>query len=88
MLLLHGSGTRPSSAVPRGPSRSPSAGHLTGPQGAGGTRAGQATVGHDTSGPITDDTMTRLDERLQVGMQEAESGRARLRKRIVIEQVS
>jgi len=43
------------------------------------------TVGHDTSGPTTDDAMTRSEERLRVGTQQTEAGRARLRKYIVSE---
>ncbi len=42
-------------------------------------------VGHDTSGPTTDDAMTRSEERLEVGTERREAGRARLRKRIVSE---
>ncbi len=45
-------------------------------------------VGRDTSGLTTDDAMTRSEERLQVGTQKVETGRAKLRKRIVTEQVS
>jgi uncharacterized protein (TIGR02271 family) len=45
-------------------------------------------VGRDTSGLTTGDAMTRSEERLQVGTQQVETGRARLRKRIVTEQVS
>jgi uncharacterized protein (TIGR02271 family) len=45
------------------------------------------TVGHDTSGPTTDDAMTRSEEELRVGTAERESGRARLRKYVVTEQV-
>jgi len=45
-------------------------------------------VGRDTSGMTTDDAMTRSEERLQVGTQRTETGRARLRKRIVTENVS
>jgi len=45
-------------------------------------------VGRDTSGLTTDDAMTRSEERLQVGTQRTETGRARLRKRIVTENVS
>lgn len=44
--------------------------------------------GHDTSGPTTDDAMTRSEERLHVGTERIESGRARLRKHIVTEQVT
>lgn len=46
------------------------------------------TVGHDTSGPTTDDAMTRSEERLQVGKQKVEAGRARLRKFVVTENVT
>jgi len=45
-------------------------------------------VGHDTSGPTTDDAMTRSEERLRVGTQQVESGRARLHKRVVTETVT
>jgi uncharacterized protein (TIGR02271 family) len=47
-----------------------------------------ATVGHDTSGPTTDDAMTRSEEELRVGTRERESGRARLRKYVVTENVT
>ena len=43
------------------------------------------TVGHDTSGPTTDDAMTRSEERLHVGTEKVEAGRARLRKHVVTE---
>ncbi|WP_432524730.1 PRC-barrel domain-containing protein, partial [Kineococcus sp. SYSU DK006] len=46
------------------------------------------TVGHDTSGPNTDDAMTRSKEELRVGTETREAGRARLRKHIVSERVS
>jgi uncharacterized protein (TIGR02271 family) len=46
------------------------------------------TVGHDTSGPTTDDAMTRSEEELKVGTTQRESGRARLRKYVVTEEVS
>ena len=45
------------------------------------------TVGRDTSGPTTDDAMTRSEEELRVGTERREAGRARLRKFIVTEQV-
>jgi uncharacterized protein (TIGR02271 family) len=41
--------------------------------------------GYDTSGPTTDDAMTRSEERLHVGTEKVESGRARLRKYVVTE---
>lgn len=50
-------------------------------------RTGPETTGYDTSGPTTDDAMTRSEERLNVGTQQQEAGRARLRKYIVTEQV-
>ena len=43
--------------------------------------------GHDTSGPTTDDAMTRSEEELLVGKAQQETGRARLRKYVVTEQV-
>ena len=43
-------------------------------------------AGHDTSGPDTDDAITRSEERLNVGTQRVEAGRARLRKHVVTEQ--
>jgi uncharacterized protein (TIGR02271 family) len=47
---------------------------------------GTATEGYDTSGPTTDDAMTRSEEHLNVGTQRVEAGRARLRKYVVTEQ--
>ena len=44
------------------------------------------TVGYDTSGPTTDDAMTRSEERLHVGTERVATGRARLRKYVVTEQ--
>lgn len=44
--------------------------------------------GHDTSGADTDDAMTRSEEQLRVGTQTVETGRARLRKHIVTENVT
>jgi uncharacterized protein (TIGR02271 family) len=46
------------------------------------------TRGHDTSGPTTDDAMTLSEERLNVGTQQVEAGRARLRKYVVTENVT
>lgn len=45
----------------------------------------RGTVGHDTSGPSTDDAMTRSEERLDVGTESQEVGRARLRKYVTTE---
>jgi uncharacterized protein (TIGR02271 family) len=48
----------------------------------------EGSVGHDASGPNTDDAMTRSEERLNVGTETTEAGRARLRKYVVTEQQS
>jgi uncharacterized protein (TIGR02271 family) len=45
-------------------------------------------VGRDTSGPTTDDAMTRSEEELRVGTAERESGRVRLKKYVVEDQVT
>jgi len=45
-------------------------------------------VGHDTSGPTTDNAMTRSEQQLNVGTEQVEAGRARLRKYIVEENVA
>src|SRR5215207_8557347 len=64
----------------------------TGTTGTTGTAATTGTTGtftgegHDTSGPNTDDAMTRSEERLDVGTTEQEAGRARLRKYVTTEQ--
>jgi len=47
-----------------------------------------ASEGYDTSGPTTDDAMTRSEERLRVGTERVETGRARLRKYVVTENQS
>ena len=46
------------------------------------------TRGHDTSGPTTDDAMTLSEERVNVGTEQVEAGRARLRKYVVTENVT
>ena len=48
----------------------------------------QRGEGQDTSGPNTDDAMTRSEEQLRVGTEKVEAGRARLRKYVVTEQQS
>ncbi len=45
-------------------------------------------VGRDTSGPATDNAMTRSEEQLRVGKQSQEVGKARLRKYVVTENVT
>jgi uncharacterized protein (TIGR02271 family) len=43
------------------------------------------TEGYDTSGPTTDDAMTRSEEQLRVGKEQVGAGRARLRTHVVTE---
>ncbi len=58
------------------------------PEGGSATgSAGRERVGDDVSGRETDDAMTRSEEELRVGTTERETGRARLRKHVVTEQV-
>jgi uncharacterized protein (TIGR02271 family) len=47
--------------------------------------AQDTAVGRDTSGPTTDDAMTRSEEELRVGTTQRERGRARLRKYVTTE---
>ena len=49
-------------------------------------RAVDTSTGYDTSGPTTDDAMTRSEERLRVGTEKVQTGRARLRKYVVTEE--
>jgi uncharacterized protein (TIGR02271 family) len=49
---------------------------------------GTGAQGYETSGTTTDDAMTRSEERLRVGTENVEAGRARLRKYVVTENVS
>jgi len=51
-----------------------------------GTTGEYSNAGHDTSGPTTDNAMTRSEEQLRVGTQKQEVGRARLRKYVETEQ--
>jgi uncharacterized protein (TIGR02271 family) len=53
----------------------------------GSANGGENAVGRDTSGPTTDDAMTRSEEELNVGTASKETGRARLRKYVVTEEV-
>jgi uncharacterized protein (TIGR02271 family) len=48
----------------------------------------QGTVGRDVSGPTTDDAMTRSEEELRVGTTQRESGRVRLKKYVVEDEVT
>ncbi len=60
-------------------------GHADGDE-QGGNTAGAR--GQDTSGPATDNAMTRSEEQLRIGTETVEGGRARLRKYVVTENVS
>ena len=53
--------------------------------GTDGTVGYERSAGQDTSGPNTDDAMTRSEEHLVAGTQTTEAGRARLRKYVVTE---
>jgi uncharacterized protein (TIGR02271 family) len=53
-----------------------------------GTTTGVRSEGYDTSGPTTDDAMTRSEEQVRVGTQRREAGRARLRKWIETDTVT
>ena len=57
----------------------------SGTSGSGNVETG--TTGHDTSGPTTDDAMTRSEEELRVGKTQREAGRVRLKKYVVTEEV-
>jgi uncharacterized protein (TIGR02271 family) len=48
---------------------------------------GQDAAGRETSGPTTDDAMTRSEEELRVGTTQRERGRIRLRKYVTTEHV-
>jgi uncharacterized protein (TIGR02271 family) len=52
------------------------------------TETAAGTQGHDTSGPAAGDAMTRSEERLHVGTESQQVGRARLRKYVVTENVT
>ena len=52
-----------------------------------GTGGDGGPVGRDVSGPETDEAMTRSEEELRVGTAERETGRVRLRKYIVTDEV-
>ena len=53
-----------------------------------GDRDPSGDTGQDTSGPNTDDAMTRSEEEVAVGTRTKEGGKARLRKYVVTEQVT
>lgn len=51
-------------------------------------RDGVGGAGHDTSGPDTDNAMTRSEEQVHVGTEKVSTGKARLRKYVVTENVT
>ncbi len=55
--------------------------------GTGDAQAGphEGSDGYDTSGPTTDEAMTRSEERVRAGTERVQTGRARLRKYVVTE---
>jgi uncharacterized protein (TIGR02271 family) len=53
----------------------------------GQDRDARGTVGHDTSGPTTDDAMTRSEEEIHVEKDRHAAGKARLRKYVVTDHV-
>jgi uncharacterized protein (TIGR02271 family) len=57
-------------------------------QAAAGGYGAPGAQGHDTSGPTTDEAMTRSEERMRVGTASEETGRVRLRKYVVTETVT
>ncbi len=56
--------------------------------GIGSAQSSTDRVGHDTSGPTTDGAMTRSEERLRVGTENVQTGKARLRKWVETENVT
>jgi uncharacterized protein (TIGR02271 family) len=66
----------------------PEGGSDQGVTGAGAEIREGGTTGRDVSGPETDSAMTRSEEELSVGTREVETGRARLRKYVVTEEVT
>jgi uncharacterized protein (TIGR02271 family) len=61
------------------------------PDGAAGRQGsfgGAPPVGEDTSGPTTDNAMTRSEEELRVGTTQQEAGRVRLKKYVVEDEVT
>ncbi len=75
---MESSEQRSDSGLPEGSGRSEGGGRE-------GADHGSAT-GHDTSGPTTDQAMTRSEEQLKVGTEQVQAGKARLRKHVVTEQ--
>lgn len=60
----------------------------TGPAATYDTADTHGGVGRDTSGPTTDDAMTRSEERVNIGKEREATGRVRLRKYVTTENVT
>jgi uncharacterized protein (TIGR02271 family) len=58
------------------------------PQGQNDEVWDEDAIGRDTSGPTTDDAMTRSEEEVRVGKTQREAGTARLKKYLVTENVT
>jgi uncharacterized protein (TIGR02271 family) len=88
LYRYYGMGTGTETATTGAPVTSGYTDTTTGVAGTGYTEDAAGTVGRDTSGPTTDDAMTRSEERMTVGTTSQEVGRARLRKYVVSENVT
>ena len=86
--------SRSDSGLPEGGAGAGASTGTTGTTGTTGADSGTdrtdepGTVGRDTSGPATDDAMTRSEEELHVGTTQQEAGRTRLRKYVVEDEVT
>jgi uncharacterized protein (TIGR02271 family) len=85
LYRYYGVTTGDAGQVPTGRTDTTTAGHADATT-TGTNRHG--TVGHDTSGPTTDDAMTRSEEQLRVDTERVQAGKARLRKYVVTENVT
>ena len=81
-------GSTTAQGTPDGGQRSEADRSASGRSASDQTETDRGPVGHDTSGPTTDDAMTRSEEELTVGTRQREAGRARLRKHVVTEMVT
>ncbi|WP_426225711.1 DUF2382 domain-containing protein [Pseudarthrobacter sp. DSP2-3-2b1] len=68
--------------------RGSDAGLATGRAGTSDSDDTRGAVGRDTSGPTTDDAMTRSEERVNIGTEREATGRVRLRKYVTTEHVT
>ena len=85
---LNRTGEAGTSAVPEGTGTTQTSGGYADQGTEYADRDVAGTEGRDTSGPTTDEAMTRSEERLHVGTESVQAGRARLRKYVVTENVT